>query len=96
MAFLAWHIIAILTVMAVSFLIGYSLGKKEDRRNYNYIDRLKDSAALIRCGSELSRKALGQDNLNAAFALLIRNGFEVIDPTLSVIELDKIQGANND
>jgi hypothetical protein len=51
---------------------------------------------LIRCGSELSRKALGQDNLNAAFALLIRNGFEVIDPTLSVIELDKIQGANND
>jgi|688.fasta_scaffold491569_2 hypothetical protein len=60
------------------------------------IDRLKDSAALIRCGSELSRKALGQDNLNAAFALLIRNGFEVIDPTLSVIELDKIQGANND
>ena len=42
MTFLAWHIIAILTVMAVSFLIGYSLGKKEDRRNYNYIDRLKD------------------------------------------------------
>jgi len=23
-------------------LIGYSLGKKEDRRNYNYIDRLKN------------------------------------------------------
>ena len=42
MAFLAWHIIAILTVMAGSFLIGYSLSKKEDRRNYNYIDRLKD------------------------------------------------------
>jgi len=38
MAFLAWHIIAILTVMAGSFLIGYSLGKKEDRKNYNYID----------------------------------------------------------
>jgi hypothetical protein len=42
MAFLAWHIIAILTVMAGSFLIGYSLGKKEDRVNYNYIDRLKN------------------------------------------------------
>jgi len=42
MAFLTWHILAILTVMAISFLIGYSLGKKEDRRNYNYIDRLKD------------------------------------------------------
>jgi len=42
MAFLAWHIIAILTVMAASFLIGYSVGKKQDRVNYNYIDRLKD------------------------------------------------------
>ena len=42
MAFLTWHILAILTVMAVSFLIGYSLSKKEDRRNYNYIDRLKN------------------------------------------------------
>jgi hypothetical protein len=42
MAFLAWHIIAILTVMAGSFLIGYSLSKKEDRRNYNYIDKLKN------------------------------------------------------
>ena len=42
MAFLAWHIIAILTVMAGSFLIGYSVSKKEDRRNYNYIDRLKN------------------------------------------------------
>jgi hypothetical protein len=42
MAFLAWHIIAILTVMAGSFLIGYSMSKKEDRRNYNYIDRLKN------------------------------------------------------
>ena len=41
MAFLAWHIIAILTVMAGSFLIGYSLSKKEDRVNYTYIDRLK-------------------------------------------------------
>ena len=42
MAFLAWHIIAILTVMAGSFLIGYSLSKKEDRINYNYIDKLKN------------------------------------------------------
>jgi uncharacterized membrane protein len=42
MAFLTWHLIAILTVMIVSFLIGYSVGKKEDRRNYNYIDRLKN------------------------------------------------------
>jgi hypothetical protein len=42
MAFLTWHLIAILTVMAVSFLIGYSVSKKEDRRNYNYIDRLKN------------------------------------------------------
>jgi hypothetical protein len=60
------------------------------------IDRLKDSAALIRCGSELSRKALGQDNLNAAFALLIRNGFEVTDPTLLMLESDKIEGQKND
>jgi hypothetical protein len=42
MAFLTWHLIAILTVMVVSFLIGYSVSKKEDRRNYNYIDRLKN------------------------------------------------------
>ena len=42
MAFLAWHIIAILTVMAGSFIIGYSFGKKQDRVNYNYIDRLKN------------------------------------------------------
>jgi len=42
MVFLAWHLIAILTVMIASFLIGYSVGKKQDRRNYNYIDRLKN------------------------------------------------------
>lgn len=51
-------------------------------------DRLKDATALIRTASDVSRKALGQDNLNAAFALLIRNGFEVIDPTL-MVESDK-------
>jgi hypothetical protein len=59
------------------------------------IDRLKDSAGLIRCGSELSRKALGQDNLNSAFALLTRNGFEIIDPTL-MVGSDKIEGEQND
>lgn len=52
-------------------------------------DRLKDSAALIRCGSELARSALGQDNLNSAIALLVRNGFEVTDPTYLMVESDK-------
>ena len=42
MAFLAWHIIAILTVMAGSFIIGYSIGKKEERVNYKFIDRFKN------------------------------------------------------
>ena len=42
MAFLAWHIIAILTVMAGSFLIGYSIGKKDERFNYKFIDRFKN------------------------------------------------------
>jgi hypothetical protein len=60
------------------------------------VDRLKDSAALIRCGSELSRKALGQDNLNSAFALLIRNGFEVTDPSLLMLESGKNEGQQND
>ena len=58
-------------------------------------DRLKDATALIRTASDVSRKALGQDNLNAAFALLIRNGFEVIDPTL-MVESDKVEGQKND
>ncbi len=42
MAFLAWHIIAILTVMAGSFIIGYSFGKKENRINYKLTDKLKN------------------------------------------------------
>ena len=42
MAFLAWHIIAILTVMAGSFIIGYSIGKKDERVNYKFADKLKN------------------------------------------------------
>lgn len=42
MAFLAWHIIAILTVMAGSFLIGYSIGKKDEKVNYKFVDKLKN------------------------------------------------------
>ena len=42
MAFLAWHIIAILTVMAGSFLIGYSIGKKDEKLNYRFADKLKN------------------------------------------------------
>lgn len=41
MAFLAWHIIAILTVMAISFLIGYSMSNKNKELNYKFIDRFK-------------------------------------------------------
>ena len=42
MAFLAWHIIAILTVMAGSFIIGYSVGKKYERLNYKFTYKLKN------------------------------------------------------
>ena len=42
MAFLAWHIIAILTVMVGSFTIGYSIGKKDERVNYKFVDKLKN------------------------------------------------------
>jgi hypothetical protein len=42
MAFLVWHILAILTVMAVSFLIGYSVGKKDEKFNYKFIDKIKN------------------------------------------------------
>ena len=59
-------------------------------------DRLKDATNLIRTASDISRKALGQDNLNSAIALLIRNGFEVIDPSLSMLELNKIEAIDND
>ena len=52
-------------------------------------DRLKDATNLIRTASEISRKALGQDSLNSAIALLVRNGFEVTDPTYLMVESDK-------
>ena len=42
MAFLAWHIIAILTVMAGSFIIGYSFGKKDQKVNYKFTDKIKN------------------------------------------------------
>lgn len=42
MTFLAWHLIAIVTVMAGSFLIGYSFGKKDQKVNYKFIDKLKN------------------------------------------------------
>ena len=42
MAFLAWHILAILSVMVGSFTIGYSIGKKDERVNYKLIDKVKN------------------------------------------------------
>lgn len=42
MAFLAWHILAILTVMTGSFLIGYSIGKKETRKNFTIVEKFKN------------------------------------------------------
>jgi len=42
MAFLTWHLIAILTVMAGSFLIGYSIGKKDEKSNYKFTDKIKN------------------------------------------------------
>jgi len=42
MAFLAWHILAILSVMAGSFIIGYSIGKKDEKLNYRFADKLKN------------------------------------------------------
>jgi hypothetical protein len=42
MTFLTWHLIAILTVMAASFLIGYSIGKKDEKVNYKFVDKLKN------------------------------------------------------
>lgn len=43
MIFLTWHLIAILTIMAVSFLIGYSVGAKDQKSNYKIIDKIKDT-----------------------------------------------------
>jgi len=42
MAFLTWHIIAILTVMAGSFIIVYSIDKKDEKLNYRFADKLKN------------------------------------------------------
>ena len=42
MAFLVWHILAILTVMIGSFLIGYSIAKKEDRKNFTVVEKIKN------------------------------------------------------
>ena len=42
MVFLTWHIIAIVTVMAGSFIIGYSFGKKDQKVNYKFADKIKN------------------------------------------------------
>ena len=42
MTFLIWHILAILTVMTGSFLIGYSVATKEDRKNFTTIEKIKN------------------------------------------------------
>ena len=44
MSFFIWHILAILTVMTVSYIIGYSVGHKNavEKRNFKIIDRIKD------------------------------------------------------
>jgi hypothetical protein len=59
-------------------------------------DKLKDATNLIRTASDISRKALGQDNLNAAIALVLRNEYELTDPSLNLLELEKIEVINND
>ena len=55
-------------------------------------DRMKDAPMLARAASKLSRKALNLDGLDGHVAAVIRAGFEVTDPTLLMIELDKIEG----
>ena len=55
-------------------------------------DKIKDATNLIRTASDISRKALGQDNLNAAIALVLRNGYELTDPTLNLLELENNLG----
>ena len=59
-------------------------------------DRLKDAPMLARAASELSRKALNLDGIDAHVAAVIRAGFEVTDPTLLVLESDKVEVINND
>jgi hypothetical protein len=45
------------------------------------VDRIKDSAILIRCASEISRKSLNMGNLDQAFKALESAGFVVIKAT---------------
>jgi hypothetical protein len=44
-------------------------------------DRIKDSAALVRCASEISRKSLNMTNLDSAIKALESAGFVVINAT---------------
>jgi hypothetical protein len=59
-------------------------------------DRMKDAPMLARAASELSRKALNLDGLDGHVAAVIRAGFEVIDPTLLVLESNQSLGEQND
>lgn len=45
------------------------------------VDRIKDSAALVRCASEISRKSLNMTNLDSAIKALESAGFVVINAT---------------
>ena len=59
-------------------------------------DRLKDAPMLARAASELSRKALSLDGLDGHIAAVLRAGFEVVDPTLNLLESDnKIEVIND-
>ena len=49
-------------------------------------DRLKDSATLLRCGSDLGRKALALNNIDSAIKTLESAGFTVIDETSNQAE----------
>jgi hypothetical protein len=44
MLFLFWHLLAILTVMTVSYIIGYSVGHKNavEKRNFKLLDLIKN------------------------------------------------------
>ncbi len=33
MSFITWHLLAILTIIIISFIIGYSVGKNETSKN---------------------------------------------------------------
>ena len=53
------------------------LGMQIDPTN----DRIKDSASLVRCASEISRKSLNMTNLDSAIKALESAGFLVINAT---------------